>query len=104
MDVRSGPGVEIYTIFSSLDTDIVDVLGDYKIQARRFSGPRDTIWTLVATLVEEVVLAETGDFTQSGNSEIFTVSVTDYDPSCEGTEPFPPGSRGSTSSAEDKLP
>ena len=104
MDVRSGPGVEIYTIFSSLDPNSVAVLGDYQIQVKRFSGPRETMWTLVATLVEEVILAETGDFTESSNSEIFTVSVTDYDSKCEGTEPFPPGSRGSTSSAEDKLP
>ena len=104
MDFRSGPGIEIYTIFSGLDPDSVDVLGDYQIQVKRFSGPRDTMWTLVATLVEEVILAETGDFTESSNSEIFTVSVTDYDPSCEGTEPFPAGSRVETSSAEDKLP
>ena len=96
--------MEIYTIFSRLDTDIVDVLGDYQIQVKRFSGPRDTMWTLVATLVEEVILAETGDFTESSNSEIFTVSVADYDPSCEGTEAFPSGSRVETSSAEDKLP
>ena len=104
MDFREGPGIEIYTIFSRLDTDIVDVLGDYQIQVKRFSGPRDTMWTLVATLVEEVILAETGDFTESSNSEIFTVSVADYDPSCEGTEAFPSGSRVETSSAEDKLP
>ena len=62
------------------------------------------MWTLVATLVEEVILAETGDSTESSNSGIFTVSVTDYNSSCEGTKPFPPGFRGSTSSAKDKLP
>ena len=104
MDVRSGPGIETYTIFSGLDPDSVDVLGEYQLQARRFSGPTETMWTLVASLIEDEVLFKTGNFTESSKTETFSVSVTDYDPSCEGTEVFPAGSRESTSSPEDKLP
>ena len=105
MDVRSGPGIEIYTIFRFLDLNSLDIIGDYQLQARRFSGPTDTVFTLVARLIGVEVLFESGDFTESSRSETFTVSVTEYDPSCEdGTDAFALGSRDSTSSPEDKLP
>ena len=100
-----GPGIETYTIFRFLDPDSLAILGDYQFFARRFSGPTDTDFTLVTKLIDVVVLSETGDFTESRNSETFTVSVTDYDRTCEdGTDAFELGSRDSTSSPEDKLP
>ena len=105
MDVRSGPGIETYTIFRFLDPASLEIIGDYQFFARRFSGPTDTSFTLVAKLIEVVVLSETGDFTENRNSETFRVSVTAYDPACEdGTDAFALGSRDSTSSPEDKLP
>ena len=105
MDVRSGPGIETYTIFRLLDPDSLTILEDYQFFARRFSGPIETVFTLVAKLIEVEVLFETGDFTESRNSETFRVSVTAYDPTCEdGTDAFALGSRDSTSSPEDKLP
>ena len=104
MDVRSGPGTETYTVFSGLDPNSVDVLGEYQLQGRLFSGPDNTSWTLVATLAEGDVLVETGDFTDSLVTEVFTVSVTDYDPSCEGTEAMPINSGSLVSSPSDKLP
>ena len=101
-----GPGIETYTIFRFLDPDSLAILGDYQFFARRFSGPTDTAFTLVASLIDVEVLFETGDFTENTrNSDTFTVSVTDYDPTCEdGTDAFDLGSRDSTSSPEDKLP
>ena len=100
-----GPGIETYTIFRFLDPASLAIIGDYQFFARRFSGPTDTDFTLVAKLIEVVVLSETGDFTENRNSETFTVSVTDYEPICEeGTDAFALGSRDSTSSPEDKLP
>ncbi|CAM9421032.1 unnamed protein product [Ascophyllum nodosum] len=105
MDVRSGPGIETYTIFRFLDPNSLAILGNYQFQARRFAGPTETVWTLVASLIDVEVLSETGNFTESSRSETFTVSVTDYDPTCEdGTDVFDLGSRDSTSSPEDKLP
>ena len=105
MDVRSGPGNETYTVFRGLDPDMVDVIGTYEFEARRFTGPTDTVWTLTATLIDVVDSTETGDFTESNSSGSFTVVVTAYDPTCEdGTEAFSAGSRDSTSSPEDKLP
>ena len=105
MDVRSGPGIETYTIFRFLDPDSLAIIGDYQFFARRFSGPTETVFTLVAKLIEVEVLFETGDFTESRNTDTFRVSVTDYDPTCEdGTDAFALGSRDSTSSPEDKLP
>ncbi|CAN0220511.1 unnamed protein product [Ascophyllum nodosum] len=105
MDVRSGPGIETYTIFRFLDPDSLAILGDYQFFARRFSGPTDTVFTLVASLIDVEVLFETGDFTENRNTDTFRVSVTEYDPTCEdGTDAFALGSRDSTSSPEDKLP
>ena len=116
MDVRSGPGIEVYTIFRGLDSDSLAIVGDYQVQARLFSGPTETVWTLAARLVKVEVftdgsiidiegLSTSGNFTESSRTETFTVSVTAYDPSCEdGTDAFELGSRDSTSSPEDKLP
>ena len=83
MDASSGPGKETYAIYSGLDPTIVNVVGDYTFQASLIFGPRDTVWTLVATLIDNVVLSETGDFTESSITDPVTVSVTDYDPTCE---------------------
>ena len=105
MDVRLGPGIETYTIFRFLDPDSLEIIGDYQFFARRFSGPLETVFTLVAKLIEVEVLFETGDFTENRNSDTFRVSVTEYDPTCEdGTDAFALNSRDSTSSPEDKLP
>ena len=103
MDVREGPGVETYTVFRGIDS--ADVIGTYEFEARRFTGPTDTVWTLTATLIDVVDSTETGDFTESNSSGLFPVTVLAYDPTCEdGTEAFASGSRDSTSSPEDKLP
>ena len=83
MDVVMGPGIETYTIYGGLDPTIVDVIGDYKFQAIKYIGPEDTVWTLTATLIDDVVSSETGDFSYLSFSDVFTVSVTDYDPTCE---------------------
>ena len=106
MDATEGPGIETYTVFRGLDPDMVDVIGTYQLEARRFlTGPTETVWTLTATLIERVVLVETGNFTESNRSGLFPVDVTAYDPTCQnGTEAFASGSRDSTSSPEDKLP
>ena len=105
MDVRSGPGIETYTIFRFLDPDSLNILGDYQFFARRFAGPIDTVFTLVVSLIDVEVLFETDDFTENRNTDTFRVSVTAYDPTCEdGTDAFALGSRDSTSSPEDKLP
>ncbi|CAN0301621.1 unnamed protein product, partial [Ascophyllum nodosum] len=87
------------------DPDVVDVIGTYEFEARRFAGPTETVWNLTATLIDVVNSTETGDFTESNRSGSFTVVVTAYDPTCEdGTEAFSAGSRASTSSPGDKLP
>ena len=105
MDVRSGPGIETYTIFRFLDPDSLNILGDYQFFARRFNGPIDTVFTLVASLIDVEVLFETSDFTENRNSETFRVSVIAYDPICEdGTDTLTLGSTDSTSSPEDNLP
>ncbi|CAN0119386.1 unnamed protein product, partial [Ascophyllum nodosum] len=44
MDVRSGPGIETYTVFRGLDPDMVGVIGTYEFEARRFAGPTETVW------------------------------------------------------------
>ena len=105
MDVTSGPGIETYTIFRFLDPNSLDIIGDYQFFARRFSGPTDTAFTLVASLIDAEVLFETGNFVENRNTDTFRVSVTDYDPTCEdGTDASARSSRDSTSSPEDKLP
>ena len=105
MDVTSGPGIETYTIFRFLNPNTIDIIGDYEFFARRFSGPTDTAFTLVASLIDVEVLFETGDFTENRNTDTFRVSVPDYDNTCEdGTDAFELGSRDSTSSPEDKVP
>ena len=83
MDVRSGPGIETYTIFRFLDPDSLAILGDCQFLARRFSGPTDTVFTLVASLIDVEVLFKDGDFTENRNTDTSRNSVIDYDPTCE---------------------
>ena len=89
MDATSGPGIETYTIYSGLDPTMVDVIGDNIFEGMLDGDPRDTMWTVVATLIDNVVLSETGDFTESPLTDAFTVSVTDYDPTCDDSTNAP---------------
>lgn len=82
-DNTSGFGPENYIIYSGLDPDASQVLGEYGAFVNLFSGSTET-WRLTARVSGEVVWMEEGDFTSSSTSDTFTVSLADYDPSCGG--------------------
>lgn len=88
-DDVSGFGPENYIIYSDLDADASPVLGDYEFSVRLFRGTTET-WRITVRMAGEVVAVEEGDFATSVVSDVFTVSLSDYDPSCGA----PPSSVG----------
>ena len=83
-DDTGGFGPETYIILSDLDPDSSSVLGQYQAQARLYEGFTES-WNLTARIFGEVVWVEQGDFATSSATDLFSVSLTDYDPICGGS-------------------
>lgn len=79
-----GFGPENYIVYSGLDPDTSQVLGEYQAQvvARIFSIASPPVWRLTVRVSGQVAWVHESDVTFNG--ETFAVPLTDYDPSCGG--------------------
>lgn len=84
-DNTQGFGPENYILYRGLDPTTTNVLGDYQVFVKLFSGFTET-WRLTARISGVVVLEEEGNFLTSHVSPVFNVTLGEYNANCGGTQ------------------